>query len=61
MYNRHRHATPRHASPRDATPRHATRRHATPRHATQDRIRDNLLSQWHSSAFILTYTRTGGG
>ena len=36
-------------------------RHATPRHATQDRIRDNLPSQCHSSAFLLTYTRGGRG
>ena len=41
--------------------RHATPRHATPRHATQDRIRDNLPSQCHSSAFLLTYTRGGRG
>jgi len=51
----------RHATPRHATPRHATPRHATPRHATQDRIRDNLPSQCHSSAFLLTYTRGGRG
>ena len=31
------------------------------RHATQDRIRDNLPSQCHSSAFLLTYTRGGRG
>ncbi|WP_217992130.1 hypothetical protein, partial [Enterobacter hormaechei] len=42
-------------------PRHATPRHATPRHATQDRIRDNLPPQCHSSAFLLTYTRGGRG
>ncbi|MHA1048235.1 hypothetical protein ACR9GK_19990, partial [Enterobacter hormaechei subsp. steigerwaltii] len=55
-----RHATPRHATPRHATPRHATPRHATPRHATQDRIRDNLPSQWLlSTSTGLTSGREG--
>jgi len=50
-----------HATPRHTTPHHTTPHHTTPHHTTQDRIRDNLPSQWLSSASPRANIRAGGG